>query len=106
MVGFVGRSGSGVYAASKHAIIGLSKSAAIEYAESGIRVNCLCPGFIDTEFLKASVALRGEQLLGSVPMRRLGQPEEMAEMAVWLMSDRARYVTGSLMTVDGGFMAG
>ncbi|MEJ8850789.1 glucose 1-dehydrogenase [Variovorax rhizosphaerae] len=106
VVGSVGRLGSGAYAASKHAIIGLSKSAAIEYADAAIRVNCLCPGFIDTGFLKASRALRGDQLLASVPMRRLGQPEEMAEMAVWLMSDRARYATGSLMTVDGGFMAG
>ncbi len=104
--GLVGRTGSGAYSASKHAINGLTKTAALEYAADHIRVNAVCPGFIDTEFVKSSVATRGEGLLASVPMRRLGQPEEVAEIVVWLLSDRARYVTGSLMGVDGGFMAG
>jgi NAD(P)-dependent dehydrogenase (short-subunit alcohol dehydrogenase family) len=104
--GLVGRAGSGAYSASKHAINGLTKTAAIEYAEAGIRVNAVCPGFIDTVFVKSSVATRGDALLASVPMRRLGQPEEVAELVVWLLSDRARYVTGSLQGVDGGFMAG
>jgi NAD(P)-dependent dehydrogenase (short-subunit alcohol dehydrogenase family) len=104
--GLVGRTGSGAYSASKHAINGLTKTAALEYAAAGIRVNAVCPGFIDTEFVKSSVATRGEGLLASVPMHRLGTPEEVAEMVVWLLSDRARYVTGSLLGVDGGFMAG
>jgi NAD(P)-dependent dehydrogenase (short-subunit alcohol dehydrogenase family) len=104
--GLVGRAGSGAYSASKHAINGLTKTAAVEYAESGIRVNAVCPGFIDTVFVKSSLATRGDALLASVPMRRLGQPEEVAELVVWLLSDRARYVTGSLQGVDGGFMAG
>lgn len=104
--GLVGRTGSGAYSASKHAINGLTKTAALEYAAAGIRVNAVCPGFIDTEFVKSSVATRGEGLLASVPMHRLGQPEEVAELVVWLLSDRARYVTGSLQGVDGGFMAG
>ncbi len=106
MSGLVGRAGSGAYSASKHAINGLTKTAAVEYAESGIRVNAVCPGFIDTVFVKSSLATRGDALLASVPMRRLGQPEEVAELVVWLLSDRARYVTGSLQGVDGGFMAG
>lgn len=104
--GLVGRSGSGAYSASKHAINGLTKTAALEYAAAHVRVNAVCPGFIDTEFVKSSVATRGDALLASVPMHRLGQPDEIAEMVVWLLSDRARYVTGSLMGVDGGFMAG
>jgi NAD(P)-dependent dehydrogenase (short-subunit alcohol dehydrogenase family) len=104
--GLVGRAGSGAYSASKHAINGLTKTAAVEYADSGIRVNAVCPGFIDTVFVKSSLATRGDALLASVPMRRLGQPEEVAELVVWLLSDRARYVTGSLQGVDGGFMAG
>ncbi|RTZ45463.1 glucose 1-dehydrogenase [Candidimonas sp. SYP-B2681] len=102
----VGRNGSGIYAATKHAIVGLSRSAAIEYAQANIRVNSLCPGFTNTELVKSSIARRGDALLESVPMRRLAEPEEIAEMAVWLMSDRARYVTGTEMVVDGGFMAG
>jgi NAD(P)-dependent dehydrogenase (short-subunit alcohol dehydrogenase family) len=104
--GLVGRAGSGAYSASKHAINGLTRTAAIEYAASGIRVNAVCPGFIDTVFVKSSLATRGDALLASVPMHRLGQPEEVAELVVWLLSDRARYVTGSLQGVDGGFMAG
>ncbi|WP_179403710.1 SDR family NAD(P)-dependent oxidoreductase [Burkholderia guangdongensis] len=104
--GLVGRSGSGAYSASKHAINGLTKTAAVEYAECNVRVNAICPGFIDTVFVKSSLATRGDALLASVPMHRLGQPDEVAEMAVWLLSDRARYVTGSLFGVDGGFMAG
>ncbi|UVH60546.1 glucose 1-dehydrogenase [Variovorax paradoxus] len=104
--GLVGRAGSGAYSASKHAINGLTKTAAIEYAASDIRVNAVCPGFIDTVFVSSSLATRGDALLASVPMHRLGQPEEVAELVVWLLSDRARYITGSLQGVDGGFMAG
>lgn len=104
--GLVGRSGSGAYSASKHAINGLTKTAALEYAAANVRVNAVCPGFIDTEFVKSSLATRGDALLASVPMHRLGQPDEVAEMVVWLLSDSARYVTGSLLGVDGGFMAG
>ena len=104
--GLVGRAGSGAYSASKHAINGLTRTAAVEYAPLGIRVNAVCPGFIDTVFVSSSLATRGNALLESVPMRRLGQPDEVAELVVWLLSDRARYVTGSLQGVDGGFMAG
>ena len=104
--GLVGRSGSGAYCASKHAIVGLTKTAALEYATSGIRVNAVCPGFIDTPFVRSSLATRGAKLLESVPMGRLGHPDEVAQMVIWLFSDRASYVTGSMMGMDGGFMAG
>lgn len=104
--GLVGRFGSGAYVASKHAINGLTKTAALEYATAGVRVNAVCPGFIDTQLVKASLAARGDSLLASVPMHRLGQPDEIAAMVVWLLSDRSSYVTGSLLGADGGFMAG
>lgn len=103
--GLAGAAGAGAYAASKHAVVGLSKSAALEYAQAGIRINCLCPGYTDTAFVQSAMTLRPEQVLASIPMRRLGSPEEVAEMAVWLMSDRAAYVTGGTFAVDGGFLA-
>jgi NAD(P)-dependent dehydrogenase (short-subunit alcohol dehydrogenase family) len=86
--------------------VGLTKTAALEYATSGIRVNAVCPGFIDTAFVRSSLATRGAKLLESVPMGRLGNPDEVAQMVIWLLSDRASYVTGSTMGMDGGFMAG
>jgi NAD(P)-dependent dehydrogenase (short-subunit alcohol dehydrogenase family) len=104
--GLMGMQRSGAYVTSKHGLIGLTKAAALEYAESGIRVNCICPGFTDTVFVQSAMALRGEQILASVPLKRLGQPEEIAEMALWLLSERARYVTGGAYPVDGGVMAG
>lgn len=105
IAGLKGMARSGAYVASKHAVIGLSKSAAIEYAEHGIRVNCVCPGFTDTPFLQAAMAAAGPRILESVPLRRLGLPEEVADMVIWLMSAPARYVTGVALPVDGGVMA-
>lgn len=105
IAGLSGAPGASAYAASKHAIVGLSKSAALEYAQSGIRVNCLCPGFTETAFVQPVMALRADQVMSSIPMRRLATPEEVAEMAVWLMSARAAYVTGTAVAVDGGFLA-
>lgn len=107
IVGLRGRAGSGAYSTSKHAINGLTLSAALEYAAAGVRVNAVCPGLIRTEFLQSAIANHGEQaLLASIPLRRLGEPDDVAEMVVWLLSDRSRYVTGGLFGVDGGFMAG
>jgi NAD(P)-dependent dehydrogenase (short-subunit alcohol dehydrogenase family) len=100
-VGLVGRAGTGAYSASKHAINGLTRSAALDYAEFNVRVNAVCPGYVDTGFLKT----HGVALDQTVPLRRLAQPEDVAEMVVWLLSDRAGYVTGSLLGVDGGIMA-
>ncbi len=107
IVGLRGRAGSGAYSTSKHAINGLTLSAALEYADAGIRINAVCPGLIRTDFLRPALDNFGEEtLVGSIPLRRLGEPDDVAEMVVWLLSDHARYVTGSLLGVDGGFMAG
>jgi NAD(P)-dependent dehydrogenase (short-subunit alcohol dehydrogenase family) len=104
--GLTGAALSGAYVASKHGLIGLTKSAAIEYAVAGIRINCLCPGFTDTTFLPTEHRSSGSPALARIPQGRLGRPEEIAEMAVWLLSDRASYVTGATVTVDGGVLAG
>jgi NAD(P)-dependent dehydrogenase (short-subunit alcohol dehydrogenase family) len=98
------RTNSG-YAASKHGILGLTRSAAIEYAPT-IRINAICPGYIDTNMLKDTMSRRGEQILEKIPFGRLAEPTEIAEMALWLLSDRASYATGHAFTVDGGYMAG
>lgn len=93
------------YVASKHAVVGMSKTAALEYAPS-IRINALCPGYVDTDMLADSMSRRGEQILGRIPFRRLASPAEMAEMACWLLSDRASYASGGVYVVDGAYMAG
>jgi NAD(P)-dependent dehydrogenase (short-subunit alcohol dehydrogenase family) len=93
------------YVASKHGVVGLTKTAAMEYAPI-IRVNALCPGYVDTDMLKDTMSRRGEQILAKIPFKRLAIPREMAEMVCWLLSDRASYATGDNFTVDGGFTAG
>lgn len=92
------------YAASKHGIVGLTQTAAIEYAPV-IRVNCLCPGWITTDMTAATIAQRGDELLARVPFKEFGTPEDVGEMACWLLSDRSRFVTGCAFPVDGGYMA-
>jgi len=104
--GLMGMVRSGAYVASKHAIIGLSKSAALDYAEANIRINCVCPGFVDTVFVQAAMADRGPQLMASVPMQRMAQPEEISEMVLWLLSSKSGYVTGGAFPIDGGVTAG
>ena len=101
----------GPYVATKHGIIGLTKTAALEYAADNIRVNVICPGLIDTPMADRFVegmqtgGIDAEQILMSLaPLKRRGTPEEIAEAAVWLCSDAASYVTGHSMVVDGGFM--
>ncbi|OAN75940.1 short-chain dehydrogenase [Sulfitobacter sp. EhC04] len=93
------------YSASKHGVVGITKTAAMEYAPT-VRLNALCPGYIDTDMLKDTMSRRGELILSQIPSGRLGSGNEMAEMACWLLSDRASYATGQAFTVDGGFMAG
>src|SRR5690606_409255 len=92
------------YCASKHGILGLTKTAALENAALGVRVNALCPGSTDTPMLRAfmdrSEAAR-KMILASIPSGRLGTPEEVAEAAVWLCSERASYVNGHSLLVDG-----
>lgn len=96
------------YSASKHAIIGLSKTAAVEYAKKGIRVNVLCPGFIDTGLTKQVVAKKAhleEKYKALIPAGRFGNEEEVAESVVWLFSDASSYVTGHTLVIDGGASA-
>ena len=106
--GLIGVAGLSAYVASKHGVIGLTKTAALEYAKSGIRVNAVCPGLIQTpmvERLTADQPQLGEALVAMEPVGRTGRPEEIAESVVWLCSDAASFVTGHAISVDGGFVA-
>jgi len=96
------------YVASKHGVVGLTKTAALEYAKSGIRVNAVCPGVIKTpmvERITAQRAGRAERMAAVEPVGRMGKPEEIAEAVVWLCSEAASFVTGLPMPVDGGIAA-
>lgn len=106
--GLIGTPGLAHYGAAKHGILGLTKTAALENAALGVRINALCPGSTDTPMLRGfmdrSEAAR-KMILGSIPAGRLGTAEEVAEAALWLCSDRASYVNGESMLVDGGAVA-
>ena len=95
------------YNAAKHGVIGLTKSAALEYGPKNIRVNAVCPGFIDTPMLAQGAGASPEVLEGvlrSVPMRRVAGPEEVADVVAWLLSAQSSYVTGVAMPIDGGWV--
>jgi NAD(P)-dependent dehydrogenase (short-subunit alcohol dehydrogenase family) len=98
----------GIYHAAKHGVIGFTKSAALEYAARGIRINAVCPGLIWTPMADELVTGgQGDELKAmekSVPMGRVGRPEEIASVVLWLCSDVASYVTGQSISVDGGFI--
>ena len=106
--GLVGSPERGIYHAAKHGVLGLTKSAALEYTARGIRINAICPGLIQTPMSDQMVAAgQGEALKEmekSIPMGRIGRPEEIANAVVWLCSDAASYVTGQSISVDGGFI--
>ena len=106
--GLVGGAERGIYHAAKHGVIGFTKSAALEYAARGIRINAVCPGLIWTPMADQMVAAgQGEALRAmekSVPMGRVGRPEEIADAVLWLCSEAASYVTGQSISVDGGFI--
>ena len=107
--GLVGSRQMSAYVASKHAVVGLTKAAALEYARDGIRVNAVCPGMIDTPMVQRLIGGRNAEYEATIPVRqpigRLGTPEEIAESVTWLCSDAASLVTGLAMAVDGGFTA-
>ena len=105
IAGLAGLASASAYVAAKHGVVGLTKTAAIEYAEANIRVNAVCPGYIRTPMTEPGMRLRGEAILAQTPLKRLGNPEEIAEMVVWLCSERASYVSGAAYNVDGGYMA-
>jgi NAD(P)-dependent dehydrogenase (short-subunit alcohol dehydrogenase family) len=105
--GHTGGAGASVYVASKHAVEGLTKSAALEAAPSGVRVNAVAPGPIDTDMLSRFIGTpeRKAGLVGGVPLKRVGRPEEIAQTIVFLASDKASFSTGATVAVDGGKIA-
>jgi NAD(P)-dependent dehydrogenase (short-subunit alcohol dehydrogenase family) len=108
VLGLVGSENIPAYIASKHGIVGLTKTAALEYATDGIRVNAVCPGLIHTAMIERFTAGDKEiqkELAEGQLLKRMGEPEEVAEAIAWLCSDSASFVTGHAMAVDGGFVA-
>jgi NAD(P)-dependent dehydrogenase (short-subunit alcohol dehydrogenase family) len=104
--GLSGVKGIASYAAGKHGIIGLTRSAALDYAAQNIRINAVAPGPILTERLSQLNEEMRQPVINSVPMRRIGLAEEVAATAAWLCSDEASFITGTVISIDGGRMAG
>lgn len=105
--GLIGLAQGSAYVASKHAAVGLTKAAALEAATNGIRVNSVCPGYIETPMLLANATITGkERRTQATPLGRLGRPDEIAEIVAWLLSPASTFVTGSNIPIDGGLSAG
>ncbi|MCY3780877.1 MAG: SDR family oxidoreductase [Chloroflexi bacterium] len=108
VAGLIGAPKATDYTASKHAVVGITKSAALDYAKLGIRVNAVCPAYTDTAMVQG--AIQGNPMMASImtraiPLGRLGQPEEIAEALLWLCSDASSFVTGHALVLDGGLLA-
>lgn len=105
--GLVGRPGRAAYSSTKAALNALTRTAALEYAESGVLVNAVCPGFVDTELTRTNNSAEElESLRRRVPMRRFAAPEEIAELVYFIGSERNTYITGQVIAIDGGLLAG
>jgi len=105
ILGLIGSASSSAYVAAKHGVVGLTNTAAADHAEDNIRVNAVCPGYIETAMTEETMRRRGERILARVPMARMGQANEIAEAVVWLCSPKASFVTGVSWAVDGGYTA-
>ena len=105
IAGLIGLPSASNYVAAKHGVVGITKTAAMEYAQDNIRVNCVNPGYIKTPMTDPTMAERYDMLMTKVPMGRLGVPEEIAEGVVWMLSDRASFMTGASHVIDGGYYA-
>lgn len=105
ILGSVGFAGSAGYTAAKHGVVGLTQTAALEYSAQNIRVNAVGPGFIDTPLLNVLDAEMKKQIVALHPIGRLGKSEEVAELILWLGSDKSSFVSGSYYPIDGGYLA-
>ena len=107
-MGMMGAAGAAAYTASKHGVIGLTKTAALETARQGIRVNAVCPAVIETSMSERLFGAPNihQTLVGRHPIGRFGKPHEIAEAVVWMCSEKASFMTGQSLVLDGGFMAG
>jgi NAD(P)-dependent dehydrogenase (short-subunit alcohol dehydrogenase family) len=105
ILGSVGFAGASAYTATKHALLGLTRAAALEYSGKGIRVNAVGPAFIDTPLLNALPPGAKDQLIAAHPVGRLGRSEEVAALTLFLLSDRAGFISGSYHLIDGGYCA-
>lgn len=103
--GKVGFPTSAHYVASKHAVIGLTQTAALEYATDGIRINAICPGFIDTPLLQKMSSEARQYVIDMHPMKRLGRSEEIAELFIFLASNQSSFITGTAIEIDGGYLS-
>jgi NAD(P)-dependent dehydrogenase (short-subunit alcohol dehydrogenase family) len=108
IMGLIGSAGAAAYSASKHGVVGLTKTAALENARSGIRINALCPGAVEAPMADRifGASKVHKFVLSCHPIGRFGRPAEIAEAVVWMCSDRASFMTGQSMVLDGGFLAG
>lgn len=104
--GLIGGYNLSTYTAAKHGVVGLTKAAAMEVANRGVRINALCPGAIDTPFIAELPSPLRDRLLFATPMGRFGQPQEMAQAVLWLCSDAASYMVGHALAADGGAVLG
>ncbi len=108
VAGLIGAPKAAAYTASKHAVVGITKSAALDYARQGIRINAVCPAYTDTPMVQDAIAAQpvmGSIMERAIPMGRLGQPGEIANAVVWLCSDASSFVTGHTLVLDGGLVA-
>jgi NAD(P)-dependent dehydrogenase (short-subunit alcohol dehydrogenase family) len=108
VAGLMGFAGAGIYCATKHGVIGLTRSAALETAHAGIRINAVCPAVIETAMAERAFGDLeiNKRILAMHPIGRFGKPMEIAEAVLWLSSDRASFITGHYLVLDGGMLAG